>query len=128
MLSLSSNDYTNIEPVLEELTCYFSDKKVSASLPSQRIDRFNIRLSNLVKDVRKTTITLAPEAGSQRLRDVINKNISKEQIVNTTLDCYKNGYDSIKYYFILGLPTETYQDIDEMIELLAGIRYKKQNR
>ena len=124
MLSLSSNDYTNIEPVLEELTCYFSDKKVSASLPSQRIDRFNIRLSNLVKDVRKTTITLAPEAGSQRLRDVINKNISKEQIVNTTLDCYKNGYDSIKYYFILGLPTETYEDIDEMIELLNGIRYR----
>ena len=60
MLSLSSNDYTNIEPVLEELTCHFSEKKVSASLPSQRIDRFNIRLSNLVKDVRKTTITLAP--------------------------------------------------------------------
>lgn len=124
MLSLSSNDYTNIEPVLEELTCYFSEKKVSASLPSQRIDRFNIRLSNLVKDVRKTTITLAPEAGSQRLRDVINKNISREQIVNTTLDCYKNGYDSIKYYFILGLPTETYEDIDEMIELLGGIKYK----
>ena len=124
MLSLSSNDYTNIEPVLEELTCYFSEKKVSASLPSQRIDRFNIRLSNLVKDVRKTTITLAPEAGSQRLRDVINKNISKEQIVNTTLDCYKNGYDSIKYYFILGLPTETYEDIDEMIELLGGIKYR----
>ena len=124
MLSLSSNDYTNIEPVLEELTCYFSEKKVSASLPSQRIDRFNIRLSNLVKDVRKTTITLAPEAGSQRLRDVINKNISREQIVNTTLDCYKNGYDSIKYYFILGLPTETFEDIDEMLELLAGIRYR----
>lgn len=124
MLSLSSNDYTNIEPVLEELTCHFSDKKVSASLPSQRIDRFNIRLSNLVKDVRKTTITLAPEAGSQRLRDVINKNISRDQIIDTTLDCYKNGYDSIKYYFILGLPTETYQDIDEMIELLGSIRYR----
>lgn len=124
MLSLSSNDYTNIEPVLEELTCHFSNKKVSASLPSQRIDRFNIRLSNLVKDVRKTTITLAPEAGSQRMRDVINKNISGEQIVNTTLDCYKNGYDSIKYYFILGLPTETYEDIDEMLELLGGIRYR----
>ena len=124
MLSLSSNDYTNIEPVLEELTCYFNDKKVSASLPSQRIDKFNIRLSNLVKDVRKTTITLAPEAGSQRLRDVINKNISREQIINTTLDCYKNGYDSIKYYFILGLPTETYADIDEFIELLSGIKYR----
>src|SRR5574344_609447 len=124
MLSLSSNDYTNIEPVLEELTCFFKNKKVSASLPSQRIDRFNIRLSDLVKDVRKTTITLAPEAGSQRLRDVINKNISREQIVNTTLDCYKNGYDSIKYYFILGLPTETFADIDEMLELLNSIRYQ----
>lgn len=124
MLSLSSNDYTNIEPVLEELTCYFKDKKVSASLPSQRIDRFNIRLSNLVKDVRKTTITLAPEAGSQRLRDVINKNLSEEQIINTTLECYKNGYDSIKFYFILGLPTETYEDIDEMLNLLNRIKYR----
>ena len=124
LLSLSSNDYTNIESVLEELTCHFSSKKVSASLPSQRIDRFNIRLSNLVKDVRKTTITLAPEAGSQRLRDVINKNLTEEQIVNTTLDCYLNGYDTIKFYFIMGLPTETYTDIDEMIELLSKIKYR----
>ncbi len=127
LLSLSSNDYTNIEPVLEELTCFFKDKKVSASLPSQRIDRFNIRLSNLVKDVRKTTVTLAPEAGSQRLRDVINKNLTEEQIINTTLECYKNGYDSIKFYFILGLPTETYEDIDEMLELLNKIRVRAKN-
>ena len=124
LLSLSSNDYTNIEAVLEELTCYFKTKKVSASLPSQRIDRFNIRLSNLVKDVRKTTITLAPEAGSQRMRDVINKNLTEEQIVNTTLECYKNGYDTIKFYFILGLPTETLEDIDEMLDLLNKIRYR----
>lgn len=124
LLSLSSNDYTNIESVLEELTCHFSSQKVSASLPSQRIDRFNIRLSNLVKDVRKTTITLAPEAGSQRLRDVINKNLTEEQIVNTTLDCYLNGYDTIKFYFIMGLPTETYADIDEMIELLSKIKFR----
>lgn len=127
LLSLSSNDYTNIESVLEELTCHFKDKKVSASLPSQRIDRFNLRLSDLVKDIRKTTITLAPEAGSQRLRDVINKNISEEQIMNTTLECYKNGYDTIKFYFILGLPTETYQDIDEMLELLNRIRFRARN-
>lgn len=127
LLSLSSNDYTNIESVLEELTCHFKDKKVSASLPSQRIDRFNIRLSNLVKDVRKTTITLAPEAGSQRMRDVINKNLNEDQIINTTLECYKNGYDTIKFYFILGLPTETYQDIDEMLELLTRIRYRAKN-
>lgn len=124
LLSLSSNDYTNIESVLEELTCHFKPHKVSASLPSQRIDRFNIRLSNLVKDIRKTTVTLAPEAGSQRMRDVINKNLTEEQIINTTLECYKNGYDTIKFYFILGLPTETFEDIDEMLELLAKIRYK----
>lgn len=124
LLSLSSNDYTNIESVLEELTCHFKSKKVSASLPSQRIDRFNIRLSNLVKDVRKTTVTLAPEAGSQRMRDVINKNLTEDQIINTTLECYKNGYDTIKFYFILGLPTETYEDIDEMLDLLTRIRYR----
>ena len=124
LLSLSSNDYTNIESVLEELTCQFSARKVSASLPSQRIDRFNLRLSDLVKDVRKTTITLAPEAGSQRLRDVINKNLSENQIIDTTLECYKNGYDSIKFYFIMGLPTETYSDLDEMIELLSKIKYR----
>lgn len=123
LLSLSSNDYGNIESVIEELSCHLNDKKVSPSLPSQRIDRYSAKLAKMIQGVRKSTVTLAPEAGSQKLRDVINKNLTEEQIIETILTCYKNGFDSIKLYFILGLPTETYEDIDEMIELLRKIRY-----
>lgn len=123
LLSLSSNDYTNIESVIEELSDEMNEKKVSASLPSQRIDKYSTKLATLVQGVRKSTVTLAPEAGSQRLRDVINKNLTEEQIIESILNCYKNGFDSIKLYFILGLPTETLEDIDEMAELLSKVRY-----
>ncbi len=82
LLSLSSNDYKNINEVIKELAVDFNEKKVSVSLPSQRIDGFNLELANLVQSVRKSTMTLAPEAGSQRLRDKIKKNINEEQILN----------------------------------------------
>lgn len=124
LLSLSSNDYANIKEVLKQLSCEFAGKNISASLPSQRVDRFDIELADLVQSVRKSTITLAPEAGSQRLRDVINKNLTKDQIIDTTLECYKNGYNALKFYFIVGLPTETYEDIDELADLLAEIQYR----
>lgn len=124
LLSLSSNDYSNIKEVIKELAVNFNKKKVSVSLPSQRIDGFNLELANLVQSVRKSTMTLAPEAGSQRLRDVIRKNITEEQIMNAALTLYENGWSKIKFYFIVGLPTETYQDLDEMAELLANIRHK----
>lgn len=124
LLSLSSNDYTNIEPVIEELNSLMCERKVSVSLPSQRIDRYNEHLAQMVRGIRKSTITLAPEAGSQRLRNVINKNLSEEQIIETVLHCYKAGADSIKLYFILGLPTETKEDIEEMAQLLSIIRWK----
>ncbi len=124
LLSLSSNDYANIKEVIKELAVNFNEKKVSVSLPSQRIDGFNLELANLVQSVRKSTMTLAPEAGSQRLRDVIRKNISREQILNAALTLYENGWSRIKFYFIVGLPTETYDDLDEMAELLAEIRHK----
>lgn len=124
LLSLSSNDYSNIKEVIKELAVDFNDKKVSVSLPSQRIDGFNLELANLVQSVRKSTMTLAPEAGSQRLRDVIRKNITEEQIVNAALTLYENGWSKIKFYFIVGLPTETYEDLDEMAELLAKIRHQ----
>ena len=81
LLSLSSNDYSNINEVIKELSVDFNKKKISVSLPSQRIDGFNLELANLVQSVRKSTMTLAPEAGSQRLRNVIKKNISEEQIL-----------------------------------------------
>ena len=124
LLSLSSNDYTNIESVIECLSEKMNKKKVSVSLPSQRIDRYSQKLAQLVRGVRSTTVTLAPEAGSQRLRNVINKNLSEEQIVDTILNCYKNGFVSVKLYFMIGLPTETYEDLDEMVNLFAKIRYK----
>ncbi len=124
LLSLSSNDYSNIKEVIKELAVDFNKKKVSVSLPSQRIDGFNLELANLVQSVRKSTMTLAPEAGSQRLRDVIRKNISEEQIINAAVTLYENGWSRIKFYFIVGLPTETYDDLDEMANLLETIRNK----
>lgn len=124
LLSLSSNDYSNINEVIKELSVDFDKKKISVSLPSQRIDGFNLELANLVQSVRKSTMTLAPEAGSQRLRNVIKKNISEEQIMNAVLTLYENGWSKIKFYFIAGLPTETLDDIDEMASLLSKIRYR----
>lgn len=124
LLSLSSNDYSNIKEVIKELAVDFNDKKVSVSLPSQRIDGFNLELANLTQSVRKSTMTLAPEAGSQRLRDVIRKNITEEQIVEAALTLYENGWSRIKLYFIVGLPTETYEDLDEMVQLLEKIKYR----
>ena len=124
LLSLSSNDYKNINEVIKELAVDFNEKKISVSLPSQRIDGFNLELANLVQSVRKSTMTLAPEAGSQRLRNVIKKNISEEQIINAVLTLYENGWSRIKFYFIAGLPTETLEDMDEMARLLSTIRYR----
>ena len=124
LLSLSSNDYSNIKEVIKELAVDFDDKKVSVSLPSQRIDGFNLELANLVQSVRKSTMTLAPEAGSQRLRDVIRKNISEEQIMDAVLTLYENGWSRIKFYFIVGLPTEAQEDIEEMAALLEKIKYR----
>lgn len=124
LLSLSSNDYANINEVIKELSVDFNDKKISVSLPSQRIDGFNLELANLVQSVRKSTMTLAPEAGSQRLRDVIKKNITEEQIMNAILTLYENGWSRVKLYFICGLPTETLEDMDEMAELFRRIRYR----
>ena len=124
LLSLSSNDYSNIKEVIKELAVDFNKKKISVSLPSQRIDGFNLELANLVQSVRKSGMTLAPEAGSQRLRNVIKKNISEEQIINAALTLYENGWSKIKFYFISGLPTETLEDMDEMAELLNKIKYR----
>lgn len=122
LLSLSSNDYSNINEVVKELSNIQSPKGANISLPSQRADSFNIELAQMVQSVRKSTMTFAPEAGSQRMRNVINKNLSKEQIIDAAMTCYKSGWGKIKLYFMIGLPTETFEDLDEMIELLAEIK------
>ena len=127
LLSLSSNDYGNINETIKELSADFDRQKVSVSLPSQRIDGFNLELANLVQSVRKSTMTLAPEAGSQRLRDVIKKNITEDMILDAVTTLYENGWSRVKFYFICGLPTETLEDMDEMAELFRKIRYRCKN-
>ena len=124
LLSLSSNDYANINEVIKELSVDFNKKKISVSLPSQRIDGFNLELANLVQSVRKSTMTLAPEAGSQRLRDVIKKNITENMILDAVTTLYEHGWSRVKFYFICGLPNETLEDMDEMAELFRKIRYR----
>lgn len=124
LLSLSSNDYKSINEIIKELALDFNEKKISVSLPSQRIDGFNLELANLVQSVRKSTMTLAPEAGSQRLRNVIKKNITEDKIIDAVTTLYENGWSRVKFYFICGLPTETIKDMDEMAELLGKIKYK----
>ena len=122
LLALSSNDYKNIEKLVSILNEKHSCSGVSISLPSQRADKFSLELAELVNSVRKSTITIAPEAGSQRLRDVINKNLTEEQILDAVLSVYKTGWDKIKLYFMIGLPTETYEDLDAIISLLQTIK------
>lgn len=122
LLSLSSNDYSNINETVKELSARHSADGISISLPSQRADSFNLELANMVQKVRKSTMTFAPEAGSQRLRDVINKNLTKEQILNAILTCYKSGWSRVKLYFMIGLPTETFEDLEELINLLKTIK------
>lgn len=122
LLSLSANDYTNLDNLAVELNEEFASKKISFCLPSQRADNFNIELARQLQTVRKSTITFAPEAGSERLRKIINKNLTQDQIINAILSAYSSGWNKIKLYFILGLPTETYEDLDAIIDLIKLIK------
>ena len=121
LLSLSSNDHGKIEEILADLSCHFRGTGINVSLPSQRADRFSLELAKLAQSEKKATVTIAPEAGSQRMRDVINKNLSIEQIINATISCIKNGWNKIKYYFVIGLPFETYDDLSGIVDLIEKI-------
>jgi radical SAM superfamily enzyme YgiQ (UPF0313 family) len=121
LCSLSTSDYSSIELLLEELTDYTDCNNVNLALPSLRIDKFNDEVLERIKSVRKSTLTFAPEAGSQRLRDVVNKNISEENILEGCRVAFAGGYSSVKLYFMLGLPTETDDDVAEIHELVMKI-------
>ena len=122
LTSLSTMDYTEIKDLVHEMTEKFSDKKISVSLSSLRVDEFSIELAEEVQKVRKTGLTFAPEAGTQRLRDVINKNINEEDIFSAARSAFENGWSRIKLYFMIGLPTETMEDVAGIAELAKKIR------
>ncbi len=116
--SLSSSDYRGLEGIVNFLIEEFHGKGVNVSLPSLRIDSFSLDVMSKVQDVKKSSLTFAPEAGSQRLRDVINKGLTEEEILTGAGEAFKGGWNRVKLYFMLGLPTETVQDI-EGIALLS---------
>ena len=115
--SLSSSDYTQLPELIDFLIEECAKKKINISLPSLRIDAFSLDVMNKVQDVKKSSLTFAPEAGSQRLRDVINKGLTEEVILNGAALAFKGGWTRVKLYFMLGLPTETEEDIRGIAEL-----------
>lgn len=111
LISLSSSDYSGLNELATHLIEAPELEHVNLSLPSLRIDDFSIELMSKVQDVRKSSLTFAPEAGSQRMRDVINKNITEEDILQGSSDAFNGGWNRVKLYFMLGLPTESQEDV-----------------
>ena len=118
LCSLSSSDYSRIEELLDELLEWTPGEKVNVALPSLRVDNFSDELLQKLKSVRRSGLTFAPEAGTQRMRDVINKNVTEEEMLETARIAFSGGYSAVKLYFMLGLPTETDGDV-EAIGVLA---------
>ncbi|MEE1124621.1 MAG: TIGR03960 family B12-binding radical SAM protein [Acutalibacteraceae bacterium] len=129
--SLSSSDYTKIEELLTRLTDWSKDEKVSISLPSLRVDGFNDEIISKIKTVRKSGLTFAPEAGTQRLRDVINKNVLEDELMQTCSKAFNGGWTKVKLYFMIGLPTETDEDVCGIADLgqkVVNAYYNCENR
>ncbi len=119
--SLSTSDFGGLGDLTSGLLDITEEKKIGLSLPSLRIDNFSLELMNKVQKVRKTGITFAPEAGTQRLRDVINKNITEDNIMQSTSMLFKGGWTNVKLYFMIGLPTETKEDVEGIADLAQKV-------
>ena len=122
LLSLSTGDYGCIADLMARLMTRYASEHVAVSLPSLRAGTLTPELIALIKKVRKTGFTIAPEAGSQRMRDVINKNITEQDIVETVTDAFQAGWQVIKLYFMIGLPTETEEDVRAIADLVRRLR------
>jgi len=122
LLSLSTGDYGCLAPLMQRLMARFGSENVAVSLPSLRAGTLTPELMQLIRQVRKTGFTIAPEAGSQRLRDVINKNITEKEISDTVADAFALGWQVIKLYFMIGLPTETDDDLKALVALVKNLR------
>lgn len=124
LTSLSTADYSCVKPLITALIQEFQEKEVGVSLPSLRVDAFSVDLAKEIQKVRKTGLTFAPEAGTQRLRDVINKGVTEEDLMEAVSGAFEAGWSTIKLYFMIGLPTETKEDIAG----IADLAYKVLNR
>ncbi|HPF20221.1 MAG TPA: TIGR03960 family B12-binding radical SAM protein [Syntrophomonas sp.] len=122
LASLSTLDYSGVEILVKQLVEEYGRQGIGVSLPSLRVDAFSIELANEVQKVRKTTLTLAPEAGTQRLRDVINKNVTEEDLLVAAEAVFKSGWMGLKLYFMIGLPTESEEDLQGILELLKKVK------
>lgn len=121
LCSLSSSDYSHIEELLQSLTAWSGEQKISVSLPSLRANSLKTEISEKLKNIRRSGLTFAPEAGSSRLRDVINKNVTEEEILNTCDVAFSGGWRNLKLYFMIGLPTETDEDITAIAALAQRV-------
>lgn len=119
--SLSTSDYRQLKELTDRLIPYCAENKISLSVPSLRADNFSRELMEKLQAVRKSGLTFAPEAGTQRLRDVINKNLTEDEILSTCAQAFSGGWNSVKLYFMLGLPTETDEDVLGIAELAYKI-------
>lgn len=131
LVSLSTSDHGEIDEMLSKLIDYTAEERINLSLPSLRVDNFSESLLEKIKKVRKSGLTFAAEGGTQRLRDVINKNVSEEEIMNTCRIAFQGGYTSVKLYFMMGLPTETDEDIVGIADLanrIVDLFYSIENR
>lgn len=121
LTSLSTSDYSELEPLLNDMLSWTERDAVNIALPSLRVDNFSRELVERIAAVRKSSLTFAPEAGTQRLRDVINKNVSEEEVLRTCRTAFEGGYSNVKLYFMMGLPTETDEDISGIIHLAQKV-------
>lgn len=121
LVSLSSSDYSNIEPLVTSLMEKCREENISLSLPSLRLDSFSFKVLEEIQSYKKSGLTFAPEAGTQRLRNAINKSITDEDIYSAVENAFKLGWGNIKFYFMIGLPTETYEDLDGIVQIAKNI-------
>ncbi len=121
LVSLSSSDYTCIEPLVQKLNERYAGHRLSLSLPSLRADSFSVGLARMIQRTRKTGLTFAPEAGSERLRRVINKGVTADDLLRTAEAAYASGWLRIKLYFMIGLPTETMEDVQAVADLVKAV-------
>lgn len=121
LCSLSTSDHSCVNEMLSSLIDWTEKDKINLSLPSLRVDNFSDELVEKLNRVRKSGLTFAPEAGTQRLRDVINKNVTEEEVLSTCKKAFNNGWTSVKLYFMMGLPTETMEDIEGIADLAMQV-------